>query len=154
MINNFDEFFNIAEKQGKEFASLPYKIRDFMYRNLDNEQYESFAKGKANAETIKKAQSVYDQWYEETHPTDADYLKQKDERQFQNKIFSLNMKLDTAHKRLAKLDEIVKYDGVVQYGSREKLRNEIKELERQLQINGSPKETDSTDIDWIDNFLK
>lgn len=151
-LNKFDQYFNIADGQGKQFHQLPYDVRVALFTGLDKEQYTQFSLGRASDETLKQAQSIYDNWWNESNPTDQDLYEAKLQRQAENRIWNLNRQLKLAKQELAKLDEMYKKDMILPVGKREQLRKEIAQLERDLQISKPIIETEASD-DWSDSFF-
>jgi hypothetical protein len=134
-LKRFDELFNMADGQGKNYANLDYNLRVALFQGLDKEAHKQFQMGRASKETIEKAQSIYDSWFNETHPTVEDQWNKKMDGQARDRVLNLERQLRTAKKQLEHWNTVFQNDGHVPYGERERLRKEIQGLERDLQVN-------------------
>lgn len=154
-LNQFSQYTNIENFQGKKYGETPISFRNELYHHLTPEEYNSFTLGRADTEVIKKVQLIYDDWFNETHPTDFDLYNRRREAEARDNIENLKRTLKRTKERLAKLDYDAKMDMKLPYGLRESLRKEIAGLERQLQVNKSVSDsgTTSTESDWLDSFF-
>lgn len=154
MLNKFDQFTKIENFQGRNYSEIPYGLRVALYSQLTPDEHKLFVLGRADAEVIKKAQAIYENYYEEVNPTNETLLKRQAERQVNNEIYNLNLELRRKKERLAKLNHNAELDIPLPVGERKKLRAEIVQLEKQLQILKQNNETmDSTESDWLNSFF-
>jgi hypothetical protein len=155
MLNKFDQFTKIENFQGRNYSEIPYGVRVALYSQLTPEEHKQFELGRADAEVIKKAQAIYDNFYKEVNPTEETLLKRSVENQSNIEFQTLNIQLKNKKERLARLDHDAELDIPLPIGARKQLRAEIAQLERQLNIQKTFKEdsTDSTESDWLDGFF-
>lgn len=158
-MKRFDELFNMAEGQGKGFVDLPYNLRANLYQGLSKEELKQFQLGRADAELLKKAQPIYDTWFNETHPTEETKWNRRREAETRSRVSTLEIQLKTAKRQLEHWNTVFKNDGHVPYGERARLQKEIAGIERDLLVNKSLTETNSktdnetTEEDWFDGLI-
>jgi biopolymer transport protein ExbB/TolQ len=156
-INRFDEFYNISNGMGKGFVDLPYTLHTALYLGLSPQEYKEFRRGNSTDEELKKAQSIYDEWYEETHPSEETLRKRRLQSQARDEKTNLERKLKLAKDRLTKLDKVARRDEQLPIGEREKLRREIEQLEKRLQTRNALDATlyeNECESDWMESFLR
>lgn len=156
--NKFDEYTKMEEHQGKAHLDLPPEIRVALYQQLAPEEYRQFKLGRADENVLKKAQTIYDNCYNEKHPTDIDLYNRRRQAETRDNIENLTRQLKIAKDNLAKLDHDAKMDKPLPFGSRERLRKEIAQIETQLKTQNVFKDdstgsTGSLESDWLDSFF-
>lgn len=154
MLNKFDQFTKIENFQGRNYSEIPYELRVALYTQLTPEEHKQFELGRADAEVIKKAQAIYENFYEEVNPTEETLLKRRAEIHANIEFQTLNIELKNKKERLARLDHDAELDIPLPIGARKQLKVEIAQLEKQLQLLKQKNETiDSTESDWLDSFF-
>lgn len=154
MTHQFDKFTRIETFQGRNYSDLPYGFRVELYKQLSPKEHEQFQLGRADAEIIKKAQDIYDNYYESVNPSEETLLKRSLESQSNIQFNTLSIQLKNKKDRLAKLNRDAELDIPLPVGERKKLKAEIEQLERQLKILNPNNETaNSTESDWLNSFF-
>lgn len=163
-MDRFDQYFRIEQAQGKQSLNLPYDLRARIHQEGGSELYKAFTLGRTTPEQLQTVQAVYDNWYNATHPTDSDMIQKRNESLLRDNILNTDRKLKRAKAELERISEIVRKDGHVPFGLRDRLRTEIKDLEEQLESYKSlqantqekPKATEEGsegESDWMDSIL-
>ena len=150
MIN---EFFKIVNGTGERFTYLPYEVRAVLFEKLNPVEFEDFRIGRASTDVLNKAQTIYDNWYKDTHPTEEVLFNRMAQAKLRDRTKALQRQLNRAKERLQKLDRMAKNDVQLPVGEREKLRKEIANLESSLKVRQSINQ-DIQEKDWLDDFLK
>ena len=157
MINNINQYSKIENYQGRGFANLPYDLRVELYQKLLPEEYKKFERGFANEDIIEKAQSIMESWYDDTFPTDAMRLERVIEARAKDKILNIKRQLEYAQAKLSHWDEVLKNDGIVPYGERNRLKAEIDQLKRELEVTEMSSGVKADDVenpeDWMNSLF-
>ncbi len=158
MMNNINQYSKIENFTGERFGDLPYPLRVELYQKLLPEEYKKFERGFANEDIIEKAQSIMESWYDETNPTDAKRLERASESRARDKVFNLKRQLEYAQAKLSHWDEVLKNDGIVPYGERNRLKAEIDQLKRELEVTEMSSGVKADDVenpeeDWMNSLF-